>query len=140
MKIYNAEELILGRLASVVAKELLLGEDVVIINCEKAVISGRKENLVARENWKRSLTGYPLKTPSRSRLPDRFVRLVVRRMLPWKIARGKEAYKHVMCYRGIPEEFQGKEMLTVKGASAQKLPILHRMQVGALCKSIGGHF
>jgi large subunit ribosomal protein L13 len=43
MKIINAEDTILGRLASYIAKEALKGESFIILNCEKAIISGRKE-------------------------------------------------------------------------------------------------
>ena len=40
--IINAENLVLGRMAAVVAKQALLGEDINIVNCEKAVITGDK--------------------------------------------------------------------------------------------------
>ena len=42
--VIDANELILGRLATQVAKKLLLGVEVQIINCEKAVISGTKKH------------------------------------------------------------------------------------------------
>ena len=48
MKIYNAEGIILGRLASVVAKQALLGEDIRIVNSEKAIISGISSTFVDR--------------------------------------------------------------------------------------------
>lgn len=137
MKIYNGEGMILGRLASVVAKDALLGEEVIVVNSEKAIISGRKPNIIARENWKRSRKGYPLKSPKVSRLPDRFVRKTIRRMLPWKSARGKEAYKRIMCYIGVPSEYAGKEFITVKSASVKKLPSLNYMSINDICKSIG---
>ena len=36
--IIDAKNLVLGRMATVVAKEALLGEKIDIINCEKAVV------------------------------------------------------------------------------------------------------
>ena len=42
MKIIDASECIMGRLASSVAKTLLKGEEVHIVNAENAVISGSK--------------------------------------------------------------------------------------------------
>ena len=41
--IINGEDQILGRLASIVSKKLLEGENIVIVNAEKIVISGSKE-------------------------------------------------------------------------------------------------
>ena len=46
----NAEGLIVGRLCSKVAKLLLNGEEVIILNAEKAVFSGKKKSKVAEAN------------------------------------------------------------------------------------------
>src|SRR3989344_1181364 len=138
MKVYNGKDMILGRLASQVAKDLLLGEDVAVVNCEDVVISGRKINSVAREKQKRNRKGYPLKSAKHPRLPDRFVRRIIRGMLPWKFTRCKEAYKKVMCYRGIPDEFATEKLITLEKASCKKLPTLKFMTVGEVCKTIGG--
>ena len=58
MKVYNGEGMILGRLAAKAAKEALLGEEVKIVNCEKIVISGDKDNTHAREKRRRDRKGY----------------------------------------------------------------------------------
>lgn len=42
-KIINADGLILGRMASIIAKRLLKGEKIAVVNAEKAVISGKKK-------------------------------------------------------------------------------------------------
>ncbi|MBI4983253.1 50S ribosomal protein L13 [Candidatus Woesearchaeota archaeon] len=140
MKVYNGEGIILGRLASKAAKDALLGEEVIVVNCEKAIISGKKAKVIARELQKRKRKGYPLKSQVHPRLPDRMVRRTIRGMLPWKFARGREAYKRIMCYIGIPAEFEGKEMVTVEEATVKKLPNLNYITVGDTCKSIGGKF
>lgn len=138
MKIYNGEGMILGRLAAVVAKEALLGEEIKVVNCEKIVVSGKTENTFALELKKRKRKGYPLKSAKFSRLPDRCVRRTIRGMLPWKQARGKEAFKMVMCYIGVPEGFADKKLITVKEASFRKLPTLKYITIGEVCKSLGG--
>jgi len=138
MKVYNGEGLILGRLAGIVAKDVLQGEDVTVVNCEKIVISGKKPNVVENERAKRLRKGYPLKAAKFSRLPDRAARRTIRGMLPWKSARGQEAFKHVMCYVGVPAEYQGKDLITVKEASYKKLPNLKYITLGDVCKSLGG--
>ncbi|PIN74251.1 50S ribosomal protein L13 [Candidatus Woesearchaeota archaeon CG10_big_fil_rev_8_21_14_0_10_45_16] len=137
-KIYDGKGLILGRLASLVAKDALLGEEVKVINCDKIVISGRKENTVAREKQRRDRKGYPLKSAKFSRLPDRFVRRTIRGMLPWKQERGKTAFKRIMCYIGVPGELSGKETIAPEQASAKKLPTLKYTTIGETCKSLGG--
>ena len=59
MKVYNGEDLILGRLAGVVAKDALLGEEVRVVNCEKVVITGLLNAIVAREKHRRDRKGHP---------------------------------------------------------------------------------
>ena len=138
MKIYNGEGMVLGRLAAVVAKDILLGEEVNVVNCEKIVISGKKEKVVANEKKRRDRKGYPLKSAKHTRMPDRFVRRSIRGMIPWKQARGKEAFKRVMCYIGMPEVLADKELIVVNNASMKKLPTLKYVTVGEICKSLGG--
>ena len=55
MKIIDASNCILGRLASSIAKELLNGEEVHIINAERAVISGTKNRVFGEYIEKRKL-------------------------------------------------------------------------------------
>ena len=43
--VIDATNKIAGRLASIVAKLLLIGEEVIILNAEKAVISGKKDRI-----------------------------------------------------------------------------------------------
>ncbi len=138
MKIYNGENMILGRLAARVAKDALLGEEVKVINCEKVMISGAKPVTLARATQKRGRYGHPHRSQTHSRLPDRWVRRTIRGMLPWKQARGKEAYTRIMCYMGVPAEYQGKEIITLKDASMEKLPNLKYMTIGEICKHLGG--
>lgn len=107
MIIYDAEEQILGRLSSVIAKKMLAGENVVVVNAEKAVLSGSKRATVAHYD-KRVKRGDPFKGPFFPRTPDGIFRRAVRGMLPWKKASGKKAYKRLRVHIGIPDELKGK--------------------------------
>ena len=138
MKVYNAEGIILGRLASVVAKQALLGEDIRIVNSEKAIISGRRKVVFAREKQRRERKAYPLKSMTLSRLPHLFVRRAVRNMLPWKLARGKEAYRKIHCFKGLPAEFQDKQLIMLDDAKASKLSTLQYSTVQEICRALGG--
>jgi ribosomal protein uL13 len=68
--IINAEGLILGRMASIIAKKLLSGEEVIIVNAEKAVLSGKRKSKI-REAKEFLEVGYPRKGPFHYRRPDR---------------------------------------------------------------------
>lgn len=138
MKFYNGEGMILGRLAARVAKDALLGEEVSVVNCEKVMVSGAKQVNFARAKQKRGRYGHPHRSQTHSRLPDKWVRRSVRGMLPWKQARGKEAYLLIKCYVGVPSEFTGKELITLTDSSVNKLPNLKYVSVGELCRHIGG--
>ena len=59
-------------------------------------------------------------------------------MLPYKKARGKEAFKRIMCYKGVPEGFAKEKMLTLQSAHVKKLPSLKYVKVGDICKLLGG--
>ena len=116
MKVYNAENMIMGRLAAEVAKQILLGEECRILNCEKAIISGRKAVVFAREKQRRERKGYPLRSLKLPRLPQIVVRKCIRGMLPWRTTRGREAYKLVHCFKGVPAEFQNQQLIVFKKA------------------------
>jgi len=133
--IVDADGLILGRMASVIAKRLLKGEEIAIVNAEKAVLSGRKKNKVA-EAKEFLEVGYPEKGPFHYRKPDRMVRKTVRGMLPHKQYKGKQAYKRLKVFIGIPNEFKDKQMETIADAKAEKLRCPY-LTVGELAKEIG---
>ncbi len=101
---------ILGRLASSAAKMLLKGDSVVLVNAEKAVVSGHIADLV--ENYKRKIEltdkANPEHSPYISRRPDLFVKRTVRGMLPFKKAKGKQAYRRLKVYMGVPEQYKAK--------------------------------
>lgn len=138
MKIYNGDNMILGRLAARVAKDALLGEEVTVVNCEKIIVSGSKETNFARATQKRGRYGHPHRSQTHSRLPDRWVRRTIRGMLPWKQARGKEAFKLVSCHVGVPADLAGKELITLKDSAMSKLPNLKYQTIGEICSHIGG--
>jgi len=116
----NAEGLIVGRMGSKVAKLLLNGEEVIILNAEKAVFSGKRKSKVA-EAHKFLEVGAPERGPFHYRRPDRFLRKTVRGMLPYKQPKGKSAYKRLKAYMGVPIEFKDKEMITFKEAFSANL-------------------
>jgi large subunit ribosomal protein L13 len=133
--IIDAKNMIVGRIATVAAKRALLGEKVDIINCESAVITGNKEFTFSEMKRKRDMGTF--KGPFPSRIPDRFVRRIVRGMLPFKMSKGKDAFKRVMCYMGVPKEFEGKEITQISGANISKLNNQKYVTIKEICKKLG---
>ncbi len=131
----NADGLILGRMASKVAKRLLNGEKVIIVNAEKAVLSGKKKSKVA-EAKKFLEVGAPMKGPFHYRRPDRILRKTVRGMLPFKQPKGKQAYKKLKVFIGVPEDLKDQQMITLKEAQAAKLKVPY-FTLAELAKEIG---
>ncbi|MBK5132976.1 50S ribosomal protein L13 [Candidatus Bathyarchaeota archaeon] len=135
MNIVNAEGLIMGRMASKVAKLLLNGNKVVIINAEKTIISGKKRSKVA-EAKEFLEVGSPKRGPFHYRRPDKILRKTVRGMLPHRQPKGRTAYKKLKVFLGIPKEFEEKQMITLKDAQASKLTGPY-FTLGELAREIG---
>jgi len=133
--IINADGLILGRMASIIAKRLLNGDEIVVVNAEKAVLSGKKKSKVieAKEFLE---VGYPEKGPFHYKRPDRMVRRTVRGMLPYKQPKGKQAYKRLKVFIGIPEELKDQKIETLNEAHAGKLTCPY-FTLGDFAKEIG---
>jgi len=142
MKIINAEGLILGRLASKVAKMLLEGEEVIIVNAEKAIITGNREDIFAKYKRRTELRTRtnPRRGPFYPKRSDEIVRRTVRGMLPWKTDRGRKAFRRLKVYIGIPKEFEGKELETISEAHMSRLATPKYVTVGEVAKFLGGKF
>lgn len=132
--IIDATDLKVGRIATVAAKLALRGEKVDIINVEKAIITGRKDVIVKkyRDQYER---GRYTKGPFQPRMADRFVRRIIRSMLPYKNPRGKEALQRVMCHIGNP---LGKEGETIKEAHISNSTTMKFVTVKEVCQLLGG--
>lgn len=137
MILINAEKMVMGRLATYAAKKALEGNDVVIVNAEKAVITGSKED--AMRKFKRRLDlrgkGNPEKGPKFSRMPDRVLRMSIRGMLPWKSSRGRQAYRKVHAYIGVPEEFEGKQFEKIPERKVKSF-----VELGTVCRLLGARW
>lgn len=137
-RFFDAAECIVGRVATKAAKAALLGDNVFVLNCEKAVISGRRDAVLddARENVSRP--GRPSKGPFFDRTTDKYVRRIITRMLPRSKSRGREAVHRVLCYTGLPDAFKDKKLEKVEGAHFSKLPTYKYVTIAEVCKTLGG--
>jgi len=130
MKIIDGKNAVLGRLASYAAKEALKGEEIVILNCDKVIITGNKKNIREKFEEKRRKVGSGQKGPKHSRNSDKIVKRAIRGMLPdHRKGRGKIAYRKIKCYVGIPKEFQ--ESKKIVGGREKKAKFVY---VGSISK------
>ena len=128
--IIDANNAIVGRVASSVAKELLKGRKVLIVNAESAVISGTpawvKDQFLIKIH-----RGDPYHGPFYPKQPDRILRRIVWGMLPRK-PRGKAALARLRVVCGS------------QGQAAVRLPAAENAletkysTLAAISKHIGG--
>ena len=123
--IINAENAVLGRLASYAAKQALLGKKVIIVNSEKAIVVGNEKDILRRYMEKRKRGGSSQKGPFFPSQPERILKRVIRGMLPYKKGRGRGAFKKIRCYKGLPPEFENEKMVKSgrgkKGITLEKI-------------------
>ena len=121
MKIIDGKNAVLGRLASYVAKEATKGEEMVIVNCGEIIITGNKQNIRKNFKEKREKIGSGQKGPKHSRLAERIVKRAIRGMLSnHRKGMGKEAYRRIKCFQGVPKEFENLEKITTKEKNKRK--------------------
>ncbi len=118
--VVDAEGLILGRLCSQVAKKLLNGEQVIIINAEKAVLSGKRKSKVAEAKQFLEV-GAPERGPFHYRRPDRIMLKTVRGMLPMKKVKGQKAMSNLKVFMSVPEELRNQKTEKFVDADSSKL-------------------
>ena len=134
VEIIDVENAVVGRIASFAAKKALLGEKVIIVNCEKAVINGDPKVIIKNYNEKFDI-GTPHHGPKWPRRPDNILRRTIRGMLP-KNWRGKQALKNIEVYISVPEEFKGKET-KIEKFGKKELETKY-ITLGELSKRFGG--
>jgi large subunit ribosomal protein L13 len=139
MTVINADGLIMGRLASSVAKRLLAGETISIVNAEKAIISGSRVTTLGEYREKRTIGSREF-GPYFPRRPERIIKRTVRGMLPYKRARGKDALSRLKVHVGVPAELRDSEMTVLEEASVERLSTARYITVGDLSRKFGSKF
>ena len=134
--IIDGDGMVLGRLASLVAHKALLGETVEIVNCEKVIVSGSRQHILA--NYKHKLDrGGPLHGPYFPKQSHMIVKRTIRGMLPYRQEKGFTALKRVKCYLGIPKELEGKESSKLEMADKSRLQTKRYLTLGEVSKLLG---
>ena len=114
---------IAGRLSSQVAKLLLKGNRVSLVNCEKIMISGTRENIIKeyREFLEINSIINPKHGPVHYRRPDTMITKMIRGMLPYgRKPSGVEAHKRLRAHIGSPKELRSIEKIQFEKAKIKK--------------------
>jgi large subunit ribosomal protein L13 len=137
MRVIDAEGRVLGRLAVEIAQLARSGEEIAIINSERAVITGRKEAVFQRYLQRRQ-RGSPQHGPFFPRGPEGIVRRAIRGMVGYQSPEGKKAFARVKAYTGVPEEFKAQKAEKLgKGVEDLKCEFV---LIGELSKYLGYYY
>ena len=113
---------IAGRLCSNVAKLLLKGNRVSVVNCDKILLSGNRKSIV--EEYKAFLEIasilHPKHGPFHPRRPDTMISRMIRGMLPRKKPSGQAALKRLRAYIGVPKELRSFEKIQFDNSKIRK--------------------
>ena len=120
--VVDATNHIAGRLSSNVAKLLLKGNRVSIVNCDKIMISGTRSNIISeyREFLEINSINHWKHGPKHPRRPDTIMKKMIRGMLPREKTSGKEAHKRLRTYIGSTKEVKPFKKIKFEKAMIKK--------------------
>lgn len=109
---------LLGRLASVVAKQLLEGQEITVVRCEEINISGHLANnrIKFMKYLRKRMNTNPRKGPYHHRAPSMIFFKAVRGMVPRKSPHGQAALARLKVFDGVPHPYDTKKKMVVPQA------------------------
>ena len=139
--IVDARGHVMGRLASTVAKELLSGQNVVLVRCDEAVISGKfiRNKTIFSQFLRKTMITNPRRGPKHLRSPSRMIWRTIRGMLPHKSPRGQVALEKLKVFEGIPAPYDRMKRMVIPQALAvtRIKPQRHVTLLGRLSSEVG---
>ncbi|MFB6182943.1 MAG: 50S ribosomal protein L13 [Haloarculaceae archaeon] len=132
--VVDARDCIMGRVASQVAERALDGESVAVVNAERAVITGRENDVMATFQKRRDVGSD--RGPAYPKRPDGIFKRSIRGMVPHKKPRGREALSNVRVYVGNPLDEDGE---VLEGTSLDRLSNIKFVQLGEVSESLGAN-
>ena len=115
MVVIDADGHVLGRLSSNVAQRIMSGEDVIIVNADKALITGGRATTLS-DYKQRKDRGKIRKGPYYPRRADLILKRAVRGMIPFDKSRGREAYRRLKVFVGVPHEYESAKVERIEKA------------------------
>ena len=119
--IIDATKASFGRICSYAAKQAIEGNEIIVLNSEKAIITGNKKDIINKHRTLKQKGGHSQKGPKYVKIAYKILKRGVRGMLPdHRKGQGKQAFSRIKCYNGVPEEFKEKEMKKIQGPKHNK--------------------
>ena len=110
--VIDANGSVFGRLCSFAAKKALEGNEIIIVNSEKSIITGNKIDIIKKRRVLISKGGAAIKGPFFPRISYMILKRCIRGMLPdYRRGIGKQAFSRIKCYNGMPKEFENEKMI-----------------------------
>ena len=134
----DATNQIAGRLSSKIARLLISGRRVVVVNAEKSLVSGSRTSVVRRWQERLEIASHvnPIYGPIHPRRPDNILKRMVRGMVPRKKTKGVLAMKRLRVYVGLPQGIDATRLTQFEDASAPR-PTPVYVTMGELSKTLG---
>ena len=118
VKVIDATNLVYGRLATAVATLIMDGEEVIVLNAEKIIVTGERSEVL--KNFKHKVDVGEVtkrKGPFYPRRAALLFKRCVRGMIPRYTTSGREAYRDLKVFVGAPKQFDGAEKTVIEAAS-----------------------
>ncbi|CAK9201107.1 unnamed protein product [Sphagnum troendelagicum] len=141
--VVDARHHMLGRLASILAKELLNGQRVVVVRCEEICLSGGlvRQKMKYLRFLRKRMNTKPSKGPIHFRAPARILWRTIRGMIPHKTKRGAAALERLKAFEGIPAPYDKMKRMVIPDAlKVLRLQPGHKFcLLGRLSTEVGWH-
>ncbi|KAJ4760100.1 60S ribosomal protein L13a [Rhynchospora pubera] len=139
--VVDARQHMLGRLASILAKELLNGQRVVVVRCEEICMSGGlvRQKMKYLRFLRKRMNTKPSHGPIHFRAPSKILWRTIRGMIPHKTKRGAAALARLKAYEGVPPPYdRTKRMVIPDALKVLRLQPGHKYcLLGQLSKEVG---
>ena len=117
--VIDATGLVVGRMATFAAKRAIEGDEVHIVNAEKAIIVGSSKRAIQEHYLFKRQVGTSRKGPFFPREPHLLVKRTCRGMINYQSSSGRAAYKRIKAHLGVPRELAGQKAVTVEDAKRE---------------------
>jgi len=131
--VVDADDCILGRVASQVAERALDGETVAVVNAEGAVITGDEEDVFERYRTRRQLGSD--RGPNYPKRPDTIFKRAIRGMVPTDKQRGRDAFGRIRVYVGNPYD----DADVLPDTSLDRLSNIRFVHLGEVSEQLGAN-
>jgi large subunit ribosomal protein L13Ae len=139
--VIDARGHMLGRLASILAKQLLNGKQIVVVRTEDLCISGGivRQKMKYERFLNKRMNTQPNHGPHHFRAPSKILWRTVRGMVPHKTKRGAAALERMRTFEGVPPPYDKvKRMVVPEALKVLRLQHGHKYcKLGDLSAAVG---